>query len=64
MAKGIRVWAAVENGMPVYHLLGSMRETVERELDLCLPHWREEGITIQRAVLTLEPNKHTQEKDA
>lgn len=54
MAKSIRVWAAVENGLIIYHLLGSMRETVERELDLCLPHWREDGITIQRAVLTLE----------
>ena len=57
MSTSVRVWAAVENGKPVYHLLAASYETVERELDLCIPAWREEGITIQRATLTLESVK-------
>ena len=64
MSKSVRVWAAVDGGMPVYHLLAAYYETVERELDLCIPTWREQGITIRRATLTLDPVKPRKRKGA
>ena len=64
MSKSIRVWVPVDDGMPVYHLVGALRETVEGGLDLCIPAWRESGITIRRAALVLDPVKPRKRKGA
>lgn len=67
MSKGARVWVAVDaDGYVFLRTISDMRRLVEEVLDqtAIFVGWRDEGITIRRATLVLDPVKPRKRKGA